>query len=83
MNTTQPKLIRRTEVLNLTARSKSSLFLDEQSGLMPPAISIGDRSVAYLQHEIEAVIQARIEGKTNEQIKALVQELIKQRKQVA
>ncbi|OKY27658.1 AlpA family transcriptional regulator [Thalassotalea sp. PP2-459] len=80
---TQIQLIRRPLVLALTARSKSALFLDEQSGLMPPAISIGDRAVAYLQHEIEAVIQARIEGKTNEQIKALVQELIEHRKQVA
>lgn len=83
MTITNIQLIRRPEVIKLSGRSKSALFLDEQSGLIPPAISIGDRAVAYLKHEIETVIQARIEGKTNEQIKALVQELIEQRKKIA
>lgn len=77
------QLIRRPEVLALTARSKSSLQLDEKAGIMPPPISIGGRAVAYIKHEVEAVIKARIEGQTNAQIKALVSALIKQRNQAA
>jgi prophage regulatory protein len=77
------QLIRRTEVIALTARSKSALQLDEKANVFCPPISIGDRAVAYIKHEVEAVIQARIEGQTPEQIKALVQRLIQQRKQVA
>jgi prophage regulatory protein len=77
------KLIRRPEVLALNARSKSALRLDEEAGLFCPPISIGDRAVAYIKHEVEAVIQARIEEKTPEQIKQLVSELIKQRKKAA
>lgn len=77
------QLIRRPSVLTLIARSKSALQLDEKAGLFCPPISIGDRAVAYIQHEVEAVIQARIEGQTPDQIKALVQELIQQRKKVA
>ncbi len=73
------QLNRRPEVLTKTARSKSALQLDEKAGLFCPPISIGDRAVAYIQHEVEAVIQARIEGQTTEQIKALVQELIANR----
>ena len=73
------QLIRRPEVLSLTARSKSALQLDEKAELFCPAISIGDRAVAYLKSEVEAVIQARIEGQSTEQIKQLVQELINQR----
>ncbi|PMG31359.1 transcriptional regulator [Shewanella sp. 10N.286.52.C2] len=73
------QLIRRPEVLALTARSKSALHLDEKAGLFCPAISIGFRAVAYLKIEVEAVIQARIENQTPEQIKALVTTLIKQR----
>ncbi len=79
MNINNPQLIRRPEVLNLTARSKSALQLDEKAGIFCPCISIGDRAVAYIKYEVEAIIQARIEGKTPDQIKALVQELINQR----
>lgn len=77
------QLIRRPECLTRTVRSKSAQQLDEKAGLFCPPISIGDRAVAYILREVEAVIQARIEQKTKEEIKALVQELIQQRKQVA
>ncbi len=73
------QLIRRPQVLALTARSKSSLHLDEKAQLICPPISIGDRAVAYIKSEVEAVIQARIEGKTSEQIKVLVAELVANR----
>jgi len=73
------QLIRRPFVLIQTARSKSALQLDEKAGLFCPPISIGDRAVAYIKHEVEAIIQARIESKTPDQIKALVQELITNR----
>lgn len=75
------QLIRRPEVLVLHPRSKSALQLDEKAGLFCPPISIGQRAVAYIKHEVEAVIQARVEGQTTEQIKQLVSKLIKQRKQ--
>ena len=74
------QLIRRPSVLTKTARSKSALQLDEKAGLFCPPISIGDRAVAYIKHEVEAIIQARIEEKSPQQIKQLVQVLIKQRK---
>lgn len=80
---TQYQLIRRPEVLSINPRSKSALQLDEKAGLFCPPVSIGQRAVAYLKHEVEAVIQARVEGQSQEQIKQLVSELIKQRKQVA
>lgn len=73
------QLVRRASVLKQTARSKSALQLDEKAGLFCPPISIGDRAVAYIQSEVDAVIQARIEGRTSEQIKALVKQLISKR----
>ena len=77
------ELLRRPEVVTLTARSRSSLQLDEKAGLFCPPIAIGFRAVAYLRHEVQAVIQARIEGKTPDEIKQLVFELVNQRKQTA
>lgn len=80
MNNKNPyQLIRRPECLTLTARSKSALQLDEKNGLFVTPISIGERAVAYIKHEVESVIQARVAGQTPEQIKQLVCELIKQR----
>jgi prophage regulatory protein len=73
------QLIRRPDVLILTVRSKSALQLDEKAGLFCPAISIGERAVAYIKHEVEAIVQARIESKTPEQIKTVVKELIANR----
>jgi prophage regulatory protein len=73
------QLIRRKEKLLLKGRSKSSNYNDEQQGLCVPPISIGDRAVAYIRYEVEAIIQARIEGKTTVQIKALVKELVAKR----
>jgi prophage regulatory protein len=73
------ELIRRTEVLHLTQRSKSSLYLDEQNGIFCPPVSIGCRAKAYLKHEVESVIQARIEGQTLEQLQSLVKNLIADR----
>ena len=77
------ELLRRPEVVTLTARSRSSLQLDEKAGLFCPPIAIGYRAVAYLRHEVQAVIHARIEGKTPDEIKQLVFELVNQRKQTA
>ena len=73
------QLIRRPQVIALTARSKSSLHLDEKVGNFCPPISIGQRAKAYILSEVEAVIQARIEGQPPEQIKRLVSELVANR----
>jgi prophage regulatory protein len=73
------QLIRRPQVLALTARSKSSLHLDEKAGLFCPPISIGQRAKAYILNEAEAVIQARIEGQTPAQIRQLVKVLVSNR----
>ena len=77
------QLIRRPEKLLLTGRSKSSNYNDEKQGLCVPPIPIGDRAVAYVKHEVEAVIQARISGKSKGEIRELVANLIAQRKQTA
>ncbi len=80
---TSYQLIRRHSVLPNIGRSKSALQLDEKAGLFCPPISIGDRAVAYIKHEVDAVIQARIQGQSPEEIKQLVQELINQRTKAA
>jgi prophage regulatory protein len=50
-------------------------------GLLPPAISLGARSVAWPQHELDALAAARIAGKSEDEIRALCRELVEARAQ--
>lgn len=46
------------------------------AGLMTPGVTIGARSVAWPDHELQAIAAARIAGKSEDAIKALVQDLV-------
>ena len=74
------KIIRLPAVLDQSCRCKTAHFADVKEGLMPSGIKLGARAVGYLQHEIDAVLRARIAGKTPEEIKRLVQALEAKRK---
>lgn len=45
-------------------------------GLMTPGVSIGARSVAWPEHELQAIAAARIAGQSEAEIKTLVQDLV-------
>jgi prophage regulatory protein len=60
--------------------SRSTAFTQIKEGLLPPSISLGDRAVGYLQHELDAVRSARIAGQSDEKIKDLVKKLVEKRK---
>ena len=68
------------DLIKRSGRSRSSIYSDIQAGTMVPPIKIGLRSSAWLQSETDAVLSARISGKTPEEIKCLVRELIAARK---
>ena len=75
--------IKKPEALKLTATSHSTFYKRIQEGLLPPSVVLGANSVAYPLHEIDAVNRARLAGKSDDEIRELVSELIKQRKGVA
>jgi prophage regulatory protein len=50
-----------------------------ERGLMTPGVSIGARSIAWPSHELQALAAARIAGKSDDEIKTLVQNLVKSR----
>jgi len=79
---TQPKIIRKPDVVKMAGFSKSTLYNRIQQGLWPKPISLGFRAVGFIQAECEEVLRAMIAEQTPEQIKALVKNLILQRKQL-
>jgi prophage regulatory protein len=83
-STNQPyKIIRRPSVLNMLGLSKTTLFNREQDGLTPPPINLGGRAVGYLEHECQAVLKAMVAGKSKDEIRQLVCDLVAQRQQAA
>tara|TARA_R110000737_G_scaffold351475_1_gene393854 strand:- start:19799 stop:20221 length:423 start_codon:yes stop_codon:yes gene_type:complete len=76
------KLIKKIEVLALIRISKSQLHVLINTGLMPPSVSIGERAVAFVQHEIQLVLAARVAGRSNEEIKQLVSDLVSSRQDI-
>jgi prophage regulatory protein len=79
----QPKIERRISVIERSGLSKSNIYNKVKDGTFPPTISLGDRAVGFVSHEIDSVLQAMIEEQTYEQLKQLVSELIQQRKQIS
>lgn len=47
-----------------------------EKGLMTRGVALGARAVAWPRHELEQIAAARIAGKSESDIKALVQDLV-------
>lgn len=67
--------IREVEVSRLRARSKSSTYKDIQDGFLTRPVRIGGRSVAWPRHEINAINAARLSGKSDDEIRQIVNAL--------
>ncbi len=68
-------LLRRRIVEQITGDSRTTLYRKIKRKLLTTPVQIGGGRVAWPQHEIVAINQARIAGKNDEQIMALVVEL--------
>ncbi len=73
------KFIRASTAQSALALPKSSFYAHIEEGLLPPPIRLGKRSVGWLESEINAVIAARIQNRSDDEIKLLVQQMINNR----
>ena len=55
-----------------TGASRSTIYLRIQQGLWPKPVKLGPRSVGWPASEIAAMNAARIAGKSDDEIRALV-----------
>ena len=72
-------IYRLSQVKIETGLPRSTIYLRIQQGLLTKPISLGGRSVGWPATEISQINAARIAGKSNEEIKNLVDELENQR----
>lgn len=74
------RIERKPEVITKTGLSRSTLHLRIKQGLFVPPISLGARAVGWLSFETDAILGAMIAGKASNEIRALVEKLIAERK---
>ncbi|WP_318483867.1 helix-turn-helix transcriptional regulator [Photobacterium leiognathi] len=73
-------LLRLPQAIEMMAISRASFYRSIKDGVIPPQVKLGPNSVAWLSHELETIISARICGYSDDEIKQLVNELITARK---
>lgn len=69
------KILRMKDIKSKFGLSKSCLYSLIGNGYFPRGFRIGARAVGWLEPHVERVLNARAEGKTDEQIKSLVREI--------
>lgn len=75
-----PTILRRKQVQVRTGLSRSTIYANIASGLFVSQVSIGARAVGWPSSEVDAIVAARIAGKSDDEIRALVAKLQAARK---
>ncbi len=76
-------IFRLPTVKSQSGYSRSTIYLRIAQGLWTKQVSLGPRCVGWPAHEVAALNAARIAGKTDEEIRALVVKLEAARKAAA
>jgi prophage regulatory protein len=77
------RILRIDAVCSETGRGRSSLYNDVKAGVLTKPVPIGANAIGWPAGEIRTLNQARIAGKSADQIRALVRELHEARKALA
>ena len=68
----RPTILRLPSVKSELGLSRSTVYLHICQGLFTSQVSIGSRAVGWPASEVAAINSARISGKSDEEIRALV-----------
>lgn len=76
------EILRRSEVmLAFGYKSHASIYSNLKAGVLTAPINISARSVGWPRGEVQSILEARIAGHTDEQIRVLVDRLHAQRQE--
>jgi prophage regulatory protein len=73
------RIMRSPEVIQISGMPRSTRVLHISKGLWPRPVSIGGRAIGWLSTEVDAILAARVAGKSDEEIRQLVRNLEAQR----
>ena len=71
----QKTILRRPAVVKQTGLSRSTLYNRQSEGLWPKPVNLGARAVGWPSFEVETLNAARIAGRSNDEVRALVKNL--------
>ena len=69
------KILRYWAVLDKSGEGRSTLYMKISNGLWTRPVRIGSRAVGWPDHEVDAILSARIAGKSDTEIRQLVKQL--------
>ena len=75
----QMTILRFSAVVKQTGLSRSTLYNRIGDGLWPVPVNLGARAVGWPSFEVEVLNAARVAGKSNDAIRALVAQLVQGR----
>lgn len=75
-------ILRRTQVQAESGYSRSTIYNRIAQGLFMKPVRLGSRAVGWPAREIAALNEARIAGKSDAELRALVQKLMRARGEV-
>ena len=76
------KYISMDNVLRRMDGSRSTLYAQMDKGLFPQSVKIGKRRVAWIDHEINAMMRAYVSSPSEEELRAFVKTLEAKRLEV-
>ena len=72
---TATALLRRPSVERSTGLARTTIYRRIKEGIFPRPVDLGGGIVGWPAHEVEAINQARLASKTDEEIRSLVAQL--------
>jgi prophage regulatory protein len=69
-------LLKLPEVCRRRAQRTTAVYAAVKKKLLTPPIKLTERSSAWVEHEVDAVTSALIAGASNDEIRALVRQLV-------
>ena len=73
------RIERKPAVLSRTGMSHATLYRRISEGLFPPGVTLGNRSVGWLAHEVDTMLSAFAAGKSTKELQSIVKALIEKR----
>lgn len=62
-------ILRRKDVEKLTGLSRSTIYLKISNGTFPKPVKLGERSVGWVEHEVEGWLEERISIRNTSEVK--------------
>jgi len=73
------RILRIDDTLDRTGDTRSPLYDKVAKGLFTKPVKVGERAAGFPEHEVDALIAARVAGASADQIRRLVEKLHEQR----